>query len=117
MRPVRVNRTDLINKLLENKSKHVQEFREVYELFRDKAIRQMERNLELARDTNATNVVLSISLATPVSHEQDYDDALGLLQMGTDETVELDMESYRQYIQDNWVWKRSFDATNSLYKS
>ena len=30
--------------------------------------------------------------------------------------VLLDINSYRQYVQDEWSWKRAFDITNSSYK-
>lgn len=116
MQPVRVNRVGLIEILEANKAKHIRDFEEAFEGFRRKALAEMEKNLQLAGDRDTKDVRLIISLSIPQSHAEEYDSVLGLLKMGTDDHVLLDINSYRQYVQDEWSWKRAFDITNSSYK-
>lgn len=117
MQPIQVNRKELITKLIENRARHVAEFNETFELFRIRAVRQMEKNLDLARDTASRNVYLSIALQVPKSHEDEYNEVIGLLDMGTADTVELDMDSYKKYVLDKWNWKSAFDSSTQFYKS
>jgi hypothetical protein len=52
----------------------------------------------------------------PSSHEKDYDRAISMLEMHTGKTFIIDMDMYRQYVEDEWDWKRGFELSNSTYK-
>lgn len=56
-------------------------------------------------------------LDRPVSYEEDYQEALDMLSYETSDTVELDTQSFRKYIKDEWDWKELWSMSNTKYLS
>lgn len=59
----------------------------------------------------------SISLQAPVSHIQEYNDAIELFEMSVSENIEIDIDTFKAYFKNEWSWSRSFETANTLYKS
>ena len=53
----------------------------------------------------------------PRSYESEYTDIIAMMEMSVDATVNLDMQSFKSYVLNEWSWSRGFAATTTLYKS
>lgn len=51
----------------------------------------------------------------PEDHTADYDNVLDMLSMSVDTEIVLSAQDFRQYMRDEWGWKREFLATASNY--
>ena len=78
--------------------------------------------IEIARELNAAMAVVEargdvpyIHLTRPESHEEDYDMAIGMLTMHTDDTITISCEDYAKFVNDNWEWKHQWTHTNTQY--
>ncbi len=68
-------------------------------------------------DSKEGDKKLYFSLACPSSYESEYDKVIEFFSMSLDNEIELDMDTFRAYIKDEWAWKDSFTASNSRYLS
>jgi len=57
---------------------------------------------------------VTLSVKSPVSHEKEYSVAIRGLELSTAEFVFLDAGDFSRYVLDEWDWKTSFAANNSV---
>lgn len=113
---IEVDRLKLIDTLKTNREAHIKEFEEAMDGYRVLAITKMKENLESAVAGREIERYIDV-LAAPESHEKDYDDVLGLLEMGTTTSVKLDARSYKMYVKDEWAWTNNFKMSHHAYSS
>lgn len=126
---VTVKKSELIEILTKNKAKHVDEFKQACAIYRKKVleeygafksgIAEFLHTWEAATDFNKLPDFprLHTQLTRPVSYEDAYDRALGMLKLHTKDEMTLDMTSYRKYIEDEWEWSSSAKLSNASYLS
>lgn len=51
----------------------------------------------------------------PEDHTSDYYDAISMMQWSLNESIELTQAQFKQYVQDDWGWKQTWQASNSSY--
>lgn len=115
MRPVRVNKAQLLEKLRANRDAHHGIFVEALEGYRAKAIEVFNQELDKVR--NGKSFRSYVQLQEPEDHTRDYDRVIGMLELSEDDVVELDEQSYVELVQDDWAWKRQFIRTNAAYSA
>lgn len=113
MRPVNVNRQQILDTLKANRAAHRTIFEEAIEGYRAEVIKQLEAHIDEVKSGKPKRTYISIPM--PEDHTSDYDDAIGLLELTPDDKIELDMETYKAFYQDNWGWKMQFLMSNSGY--
>jgi len=113
MKTITMKKDVLFNALRENRAQHRSIFLEAQKGYRREAIKALDMALEQARTGGA--IRLSFGLVAPVDHTEDYDLAIAMLGHHTEDTLEISMDDYDNYVQDNWVWKSHFLTTNSTY--
>lgn len=115
MRGVNLNVTvpvvDLIDRLRENREEHIRIYKESVAGFKDKARRKLERALEKCDGTEH----IQLSLLAPQNMTREYDNAIEALEMHTGGVIELDSETFRRLVQDEWGWMHTWLASNSEY--
>lgn len=110
---IKVQKAELLQKLLDNREAHVAEYNEALEGFKKERIRELEKFLVNAIEEK--EVPQSITFDVPKSHESDYTTVIEMLEMSVDEEIYITMQEFRQYVQDKWSWKGAFSLTNSKY--
>lgn len=110
---VKVKVVDLLEKLQENRAKHRGIFERAQVGYREKVIEVLDKMLADARANK--RIVTAIELPEPVDRTSDYDQAILMLSMTTDEEIELDARTFQQLVMDQWDWKEFFIASNSHY--
>jgi hypothetical protein len=113
MKPITVNKLDLIKIMEENRRRHRTVFNDAlagYDREAEKVLREHTESLRAGKHPE-----IRILLDRPEDHTRDYDRVLGMLRMHTGDTFELDEGSYRMYVDDDWAWKRQWLDTSNTY--
>lgn len=111
---VKVNKVDLLKILKDNRAKHA----EAYTLAKSGYLKVVKAELKEWIDRLKKEGPVQVYVQNgqpPEDHTEDYDDAIGMLELATDTEIVLDQDSYRQYVKDEWGWKRQWAAANSAY--
>jgi len=103
-----------MKKLEQNRAEHRKIFDEAVIGYRDEAIRQLESHIERIKANNKV-VRISVYVTPPEDHTDDYDAAIEMLKWATGTDIELDEQTFRHYVLNEWDWTRSFITTNSAY--
>lgn len=114
MNTVRIEVSKLLHHLKKNREAHLTEYAESMDGYRDAVIKALSDALKKARKEE--DVEHTIRVVRPTNYTDSYDEAISMLEWTTDKEVELDRGQFKQYVQDEWVWKQSFAATSAIYK-
>ena len=98
----------------ENRNNHKAEYDEALKAYKAQLVTLLEKKLAAAK--NGEDVSHQINLAKPREYLAQYDRALRMFELTTQEEVELDSESFAQLVMDEWDWKESFSSINNSYK-
>lgn len=115
MKSVKIKTNELLEVLKKNREIHVSDFNTAQEEYRKDAIVEMKKNLKQAQ--NGGDIVVNSELVKPQNYVTSYDTAIKMLEMSADELVELTMQEFQQYVEDNWAWKGMFLASTSMYNA
>ena len=110
---VNVNRQNLLAVMKENRTKHIKDYNDAVEGFQDAMIDLLK--LTLSKAKRGELKYLSVSLAAPQSHEQEYTDAIEMLEVSVDEVINLDTDMFKAYYKDQWAWSRGFNELVGTY--
>ena len=110
---IKVKKDVLMQKLLDNKKSHVQEYKKAVEGFKQSVVDELQRYLD--RAIEGKRIKTYIQFDEPECHDADYDTVIEMLEMSVDEEVYLTTPQFKHYVQDQWTWKEGFSLTNSKY--
>jgi hypothetical protein len=113
MKPILVDKANLIEIMEENRGKHRKVFNDALAGYARAAEQVLREHMETLRQGKYPEI--RILLERPEDHTRDYDRVIGMLKMHTGDTFELDEQSYRQFVDDDWTWKRQWLDTNITY--
>lgn len=112
MKTVRVKCNDLLNHLVKNREKHIDEHNNMMKIYRLAVVDRLNKMLSLAKEDKD---VPFFDLVNPESYLSSYDQAIEMLQWTTDTEILLEAGEFRQYVMDEWGWKHSFKGTETFY--
>ena len=112
---INVSKGLLLEKLTHNREEFVKKYKIAKKGYRASLITELESKLLAAKSGH--KVDLSFKNQPPKNQTSDYDDIIGMLEWSTDETVELNQEQYKNYIDDKWDWYGHWSLSNSNYLS
>ena len=112
---VTVDRVKLLERLKANRETHAQVVAEA----RTGYLREAERRIKtrLSELQSGKMVALVFRLQVPVDRTDVYDTAIGMLEMHTAETIDLEAQNYRELVEDKWDWSGEFWGTNKMYSA
>lgn len=108
------DKDDVIGVVVMNKEKHVTEFNQAYAGWID--VCRSKIDAEAARQFNgkAPDEFFSFP-AAPVSHEDDYNRVIDMLEYTTDQEVVLSQSEFDQFMRDEWAWKSQHLVSMTAY--
>lgn len=126
MKEVRVKKSELLDILRTNGQKHVQEYQEAIEGWRVETLKELSKlsrkvkklDLENAVDLTENdfpNLWVSAAQDRPTCHAKDYDRAIAMLDMSTEDEVVISAREFDQFVNDEWDWKEAFTVSNAKY--
>jgi hypothetical protein len=113
MKPINVDKDMLLKVLQENRAKHRTVFEDALTGYSREASKVLQDYLKAIRMGKTPDI--HIILDRPEDHTRDYDRVIGMLTMHLGTTFELDETSYKQYVDDDWAWKRQWIDTSNQY--
>ena len=114
MKEITIKKSKLVDKINENMTIHVKEYKELHILYTQEAILRLQVLLQNIQK-NSHNVSLYVDLVEPTSSEDSYRTALEMLELEVNENVTISEQEFKQYIKDEWHWSRSFELSKSAY--
>lgn len=115
MKQVRVKKEELLSILKKNKAEHREIFLKAQEKFREVAIKELDRMLKAARDSQPFVLERVARLVQPKDFTAEYDRAIKMLEMSVDDNVEITAQEFQNFVQDIWHWSRDWALSNSGY--
>lgn len=115
MNKVNLKRLDLLDIVKKNREQHVQDFQEAVTDYEKAVVVVAKKNLARAKLPGKKTFV-SFPPA-PVSYEDNYKKAERMLELSTDEILEIEDHVFNQLVMDEWGWKQQFVGTSALYKT
>lgn len=113
MHTIKVNKSELLSKLRDNRKAHRAIFEEACEGYRKQVVAELTAMLDEAK--SGKRIRRSVNLIEPIDQTKDYDRAIMMLEMSTDTIIEITQQEFAQYVMDDWSWKNQFTATNFTY--
>ena len=119
---VQVGVRPLVDKLIENRKIHIAAHEAACVAFKETAAMKLRKRAGEVENGDTTN--LNFSFSAPVSHEEEYDDVIAMLEFSLatagelreeSATIELDRDQCRNYIQDKWNWTHQWGMAISGY--
>ena len=116
-RSVNVSRVELLAKLQENRILHAKEYAEALLECQTRLLQDLLTAQEKVAIVNNPEDLkdFKFRFQFPANHDQDYADVIEMLEMSVDETINLDSESFKAYIKNEWAWTSIFNNTKALY--
>lgn len=112
---LRFKRHEILEKLKANREIHDKVVREAQIGFRGRWLKMLGD--ELAKTEAGEQVSAYLHLSVPVSHLDDFDRAIEMFEMTTDDEIVLDERSFQAYVRNKWDWQRDFLVSNSAYSA
>jgi len=128
------NRQKLLDKIKENKDKHVAAYEEAWKGYLIEVAEQLEK---IAKDARANLKTLNgkewevgddklhhevkthfaVNAQWPQSHADEYDRVIDMLDFTDIDEVVLTQQEFNQYVRDEWQWSRVFNETAGAYSA
>ena len=116
-RSVNVDRLELLAKLKANLDLHRAEYAEALAEFHVRLAEDLKMAAKkVAKTENPEDLKkFSFDIQFPPNHEQDFIDVIEMLEMSVDKIINLDSESFKAYIKNEWNWQHHFRAAKMAY--
>jgi hypothetical protein len=114
MDKVKVNKKDLISILKTNRDEHGKKYNEALLGYIMMVETELKKKLKKVRSGEEFDLNF-YHLQKPECHVENYNDAIGMLEVSVDEYISISMEDYLKYYKDKWEWHTHWTSQNSGY--
>lgn len=111
MNDVTIKTDDLLAKLKENRDKHIQTYQDAVEGYQKISEEKLTKAL---KKVQSGEMISSVKLSVPRSHEEQYDEAIAMLEMSVDKETKLSRYEFNNYVLDSWVSSEEKKLLRSL---
>jgi hypothetical protein len=110
---IKVNKEDLITILRKNREEHAALYQTAIEKYRERSLEWFNAQIDLLQA--GKEVQRTLPLPIPEEHTADFDRTIGMLMMDINADLELEEHEYRQYVDNEWGWARTFTSNTASY--
>ncbi len=110
---MKFKKTELITILKKNRDQHREIFEEACEGYQKRMIAHLQTMLNDVK--RRASVSHHIGMSIPIDQTPDYDRAIRMLDMCVDDVIELNEQTFANYVMDDWNWTNNFLASNTRY--
>lgn len=115
MDSVVVKKDELLTRIRANRENHTKIFEEAMVTYRQMAIEELDKMLAEARA--GKRIRRQLQLVEPMNQCREYDRVIAMLEMSTEDEIEISQGEFACYVLDQWAWRQQFLSSNSLYSS
>ncbi len=112
---VTLSKDFVLNKLRENLASHSRLVAEARDGYIKKSSEELEKKLAQVREGKL--VSLSFHLTVPKDYSSVYRTTISMLELHTEDKINLEAGDYKKLIDDDWEWAQDFVISNSAYSS
>lgn len=112
-RTVTIKKSQLLEKIKENKLAHIKDYDEAVEAYKIEALKQLE---SAKTELDGGSLKIRIQLTTPVNRSDEYDKVIEMFNWEVKEEIELTQNEFNEYVHDDNDFSRSAKLANSSYK-
>lgn len=109
-----LNKADLIERIKENKAKHIEMYNKAVKAYRKEALKQLAELTEQVKE-GKTNI--GLNLVEPINNSENYDKIIEMFEWDVRDEVELDQNEFKEYVQDETSHSRMAMMSNMTYLS
>lgn len=113
MQLITVTKEKLLVKMRENRDLHRKQFEEALNGWQERVLAELEKAVSDAK--KGLKFTTSFNLPRPSDHTSEYDEIIEQVEWNEEEQIDLDLNSFNQFVRDDWGWKRDFITTNAFY--
>lgn len=118
MKSVKLNKTELLGIVRENKSKHILAYKEAVDDYMEAARTIVNYNVDRINERTVEAIAKCKTVpAAPKSYEDEYSRAIRMLELSVETEIELEADVFNQLVLDEWHWKNQFSLMASTYKA
>lgn len=118
MRSVKLNKTELLGIVRENKSKHLRDYDEAVKDYKEAARNIVNYNVDKINEGTLESIAKCKTVpAPPKSYEDEYSRAIRMLELSVETEIDLDADVFNQLVLDEWNWKNQFALMAQNYKA
>lgn len=115
MNSVKLTKEELLSNVIANLDKHKIDVSDALKLRRETIAKSFKQQLEEMEWDVDFQPKEHLSFPMPKDHSEDYKKAIRMIEMTTDEVIELSESQFDKLVMDNWGWKSDLIATSSVY--
>lgn len=114
MHEVKVNKNDLLSKLIDNREQHIQDYNDAVKGYKHAASNALLERWDNIQKRDKV-VDLTFNLPRPKLYKTEYDRVIEMVKMSVDNELVLSTQEFAQFVMDDWNWKQTFTTTNAFY--
>lgn len=117
---INIDTVVLLAKLKENLASHQAEYAEAVADYRKVVALNLKAALQVAENPETSDkdiLNLSVSFSRPSDYSQNYIDAIEMLEYSEDKVINLDQESFKAYVKNEWSWTNGFRSLGASLKA
>ena len=112
---IHAKKDEILAKLRTNRETHATIVAEARKGYVERARESLRERLDQLESGKI--VSLAFSLEPPQDHSDVYDTAIQMLELATDDVIEMDSTQVRTLVMDQWDWSRQFLTSNAQYSA
>ena len=125
MKEITANKEELLVTLRTNREIHIAEYRKAVDGWLSAAINKLTRRVGKIRDFDHAgdfnkelpHSFVNLDSDRPELHTGDYDRAIKMLELHTEDTIVMTAQDVGRYVMDEWGWTESFKNSSQTYGS
>lgn len=115
---INISRAVLLDALRKNLAVHAVEYAEALTDYKEHIAYKLHLALDKAHTGTAAEVAtLTVQFNPPQDHRTAYQDAIEMLEYSADDIINLDQESFKAYVKNEWSWTQGFKLMAASYKA
>ena len=112
---IHAKKDEILAKLRTNRETHATIVAEARKGYVERARESLRERLDQLESGKI--VSRAFSLEPPQDHSDVYDTAIQMLELATDDVIEMDSTQVRTLVMDQWDWSRQFLTSNAQYSA
>lgn len=108
-RKITVLKVELLEKLRAGLLKHQNEFLKAEAGYKEAAVDFLEEALARAKTGDLSDI--KFYLNAPCNFAKDFERAIAMIEMSVQDQVELDENTFKQWVLGEWSWSGNFEAS------
>lgn len=116
-RTITVSKESLLTALKENRAIHAAEYEVAVAEFSKRLEDDLKTAMKIVKKGNFEDMSnIRVIAQAPVSHLPEFDEAIEMLEFSLSDELEIDTNTFKAYVKNEWTWTKNFKKLIDSYK-